>query len=693
MNDHWTNTDIVKIRSSWADVMALNYYKDQDFVDKLFADLVKESKDARASLEDPKVYAEQRELFAEILKFSMLYLHKRQMLEECMNDFISENPSLVVYGVTYLEPLGSVMIKALRRTLGNDKFKPDLEGLWVKLYIFIANSILLNDDAASESEGETNSLSEEILPLRLQGNSSYTTVPPVPAGPGLGRISIDLGKNEMYRGFRRNSLALEGPTLSLVVPPAISSTVLCASSIVNEPYEEPMLTPRSARRNTDSMMEKLGLGIDQTASPRNKLSAPFDPRRKPSHKRTPSESHISLSQHGRQSSYSSSNASVSTVDDNLEDEINFSLPEEPKASVFDTKSFGIGALAPIAESDPDCANDSSSTTSSHYGLDDSAMEASSGSSSLSLHNSDYKSSISSGSGHSAHENNFKSNNTPLASPQPRSFGFPPISKQYDSPYANKMYLSSVPHFSALNNRASVGFMKSSYVLKKGMGSDAYQSDAASIVRSQSTSKPHSYARSVFSLPPDRSANNERTYSFTQPRMPSSFESLSVKTPSPKVELIPRHGAAQIKHKKSSQSMSHNKIPQISDKALVRSTLTEAKPKRSFLKKLLSMFGSSSPEPRTISSPMNVKHLNGATQSIASMGISSRISSSDVRSKSTTMARADIYNDMQSGMESVKTSRSLFKSKPIDPTCEKGKPNKYLVKKVPYKTIYMKDLIP
>lgn len=691
MNDNWTNTDIVKIRSSWADVMALNYYKDQDFVDKLFTDLVNGNKDARASLEDPKVYAEQKELFAEILKFTMLYLHKRQMLEECMKEFISENPLLVVYGVTYLEPLGSVMIKALRQTLGNEKFKPDLEGLWVKLYIFIANSILLNEDAASESEEESNSLSEESTPpLRLQGTSSYTTVPPKPAGTGLGRISIDLGKNEMYRGFRRNSLALEGPTLSLVVPPAISSTILCSSSIINEPYEEPVLTPRSVRRNTDNMMEKLGLGIEQTASPKHKLNAPFDPRRKPSHKRNQSESHIPFLQHERHNSYSSSNASVSTVDDKFEDEINFSLPEEPKASVFDTKSFGIGALAPIAESDPDCADDSSSTTSSRYGLDDSAMEASSGSSSLSLHNSDYKSSISSGSGHSTHETNFKTNNTPLASPQPRSFGFPPISKQYDSPYANKMYLSSVPHFSALNNnRASAGFMRSSYVLKKGMGDNADQSDAASIVRSQSTGK--SYARSVFSLPPGKSANEERTYSFSKPRMPSSFESQSFRTPSPKVELLPRQNTI-LKTKNSLQNISNTQMPQIQDKALIRSSLKESKPKKSFFKKLLNIFGSSSTEPREISSPMNVKHVNGATNSLASMGISSRISSSDVRSKPATMARADIHSDMRSGMESVKTSRSLFKNKPVDPTMEKGKPNKYLVKKVPYKTIYMKDLI-
>lgn len=693
MNNHWTNTDIVKIRSSWADVMALNYYKDQDFVDKLFTDLITENQEARASLENSQVYSEQKELFAEILKFTMLYLHKRQILEECMSEFISENPSLVVYGVTYLEPLGSVMIKALRRTLGNDKFKPDLEGLWVKLYIFIANSILLNDDAASESEGEVNSLSESTPPLRLQGTSSYTTNFPEPAGPGLGRISIDLGKNEMYRGFRRNSLALDGPTLSLVVPPAISSSVLCASSVVNELHEEPMLTPRSSRRNTDNMIQQLGLNGEQNASPRNKLSAPFDPRRKSSHKRNLSESHISLSQHGRQSSYSSSNASVSTVEDNFEDEINFSLPEEPRASVFDTKSFGIGALAPIAESDPDCADDSSSTTSSRYGLDDSAMEASSGSSSLSLHNSDYKSSISSGSGRSAHETNFKSNNTPLASPQPRSFGFQPAPKVYDSPYSNKMYLSSVPYFGAINsNRASAGFMKSSYVLKKGMGNEANQSDAASIVRSQSTSRSHSYARSVFSLPPDRSANEERSYSFAPPRIPSSFESQNFRASSPKVELIPRQESTQMRTKKASQKSS-NKIQHGSDKALIRSQQSESKPKKSFFKKLLNMFGSSSPEPRTISAPMNVKHLNHAAPSISSMGVTSRLSSSDVRSKATTLARAEVRSDMYSTMESVKTSRSLFKSKPVDPTLDKGKPNKYLVKKVPYKTIYMKDLIP
>lgn len=707
MTDHWTNSEIVKIRSSWADVMALNYYKDNDFVDKVFTDLVEVSPESRALLEDKRVYAEQKDLFAEILKFSMLYLHKCRLLEECMSDFVSENPSLVIYGVTYLEPLGSVLIKALRRTLGDDRFKPDVEGLWVKLYIFIANSILLNENV---SESDEDSVTETTAPLRLSA-TSYTTEKPscsaVSAGgeSKLEVISIDLGKNEKYRGFRRNSLAADGPTLSLVVPPTITSSALTASKLDHEP----VLTPRSSRRNTAEMLQKLGLSGEGLSSPKRRTDAPFDPRRQPTHRRTPSERHIDINEHQRQNSFSSSLGSVSTVDDCFEDEINFSSPEEPKSSVFDTKSFGINGLAPIAEFEPGCLNDASSSTSSRYGPDDSAHEASSRASSLSLHNLDYKSSISSGSGHSGNEATFKSTNVHLESPQPNSYRYPYISKEYDSPYTNKSYLSSVPHFQAdFGKRASSGFMKSSYVLKKEMGNGNDTSDCASISRSRSFARPtHSYARSVFSLPPDRSPSTEQTYSFTQPR-PAFHVPLQLRAPSPKVELLPRSTTSQVlsthgktsevrkgepkkRESKKSETKHDSKIaPLMSIGTLAASINTqESKPKRNFMRRLQNKFRSSSLEKKMNAAASAIPSFGGA--SVTSTGLSSRLSSSDVRSKTATMSRADLF-ESQSTRDSFKSSVSFFRNKTLVEENKKEKQNKYYVKKVPYKTVYIRDLI-
>lgn len=693
MNLHWTSTEIVKIRSSWADVMALNYYRDNDFINKIFEQLVLENAAARALLADPKVFAEQKELFAEILKFSMLYMHKRAVLEECMSEFITENPSLVVYGVTYLEPLGAVMIKALRGVLGEERFKYDLEGLWVKLYIFIANSILLNDANSSESDGEGSLVDSMTAPLRLQSGNSAPSTPatsyaasPLPTSPlapdfGLARLNIDLGANEKYKGFRRNSQGLE--TLSLVVPPVI------ASKPIVEVDAEPTLTPRSNRRNTSHMLEKLGLLSENLSSPvapekSQPTMAPFDPRRKSFHRRTPSETHVALSPPQSRHSYSSSEGSIN--DRYLEEEIVFSLPEEPKSNVFDSKSFGIGALAPIAESEPDCLEDTISTTSSRYGPDDLALEASSGTSSLSLHNLDYKSSISSGSGNSGVDTSFKTGGALLASPQPRSLGFPYLSKEYDSPYSKRSYLSLVPHLGiSEGRRASVGFMKSSYILKKDMSREERDvSDVVSMCRSLSYTKPRSYARSVFSLPPDRSPAEETTYNFVPPpRLPCASEEAPAK--SPKVELIPKH--QPIATPVAARSMA----PLIMSGASSKSST-----KKGFFKKLHSMFGS---EKKTISAPMPMQSAKPApsisSAAFSSAAFSSRLSSSEVRSSHATLGRSELFslNDgAVSAVESKKTLRSLFKKAPVAVGSEKEKRNKYYVKKVPYKTIYMKDLI-
>lgn len=685
MNLHWTNTEIVKIRSSWADVMALNYYRDNNFIDKLFSELVLQNDAARALLADKKVYNEQKEFFAEILKFSMLYLHKRAVLEECMSDFIAENPLLVVYGVTYLEPLGAVLIKALRSVLGDDRFKCDLEGLWVKLYIFIANSILLNDANGSDTDGEGSLTDSFTAPLRLASRNDAPNTPatsfaasPLPISPltadfGLARLNIDLGANEKYKGFRRNSQGLE--TLSLVIPPAIST---------NTPDYDPTLTPRSSKRNTSQMLEKLGLLSENLSSPLQPFekphspTAPFDPRRKSYHRRTASETHISLSPPQTHHSYTSSEGSIN--ENCLEEEIVFSLPDEPRSAVFDSKSFGIGALAPIVESD--LAEDAASTASSHYGPDDLALEASSGTSSLSLHNLDYKSSISSGSGHSGVDTNFKSGSAALVSPQPRQLGFPFLTKETESPYLNRSYLSLVPHFGlSEGKRASVGFMKSSYILKKDMtATERDVSDVVSIQRSLSYTTSRSYARSVFSLPPDRNRAEESSYSFAAPpKMPH----VAQETPkTPKVELIPKNQPVAVPQSQPVAAATPSMAALIMSGATDKSTS-----KRGFFLKLHSIFGSDKP---SISSPMPLQKAKPAP-SISSGAFSARLSSSDVRSKNTTMGRSELLS-MPSGVESTKTLRSLFKKAPVAVGSDKEKRNKYYVKKVPYKTIYMKDFI-
>ncbi|KAL6452456.1 hypothetical protein SBY92_001714 [Candida maltosa Xu316] len=150
----------------------------------------------------------------------------------------------------YLEPMGNSLIRTFRKSLGNN-FNSVLELMWIKVYVFIANSILqYEEEAAMRGGSETSSLNEEeyIPPLNLARRGSSVETNPSPPPPTttslveekiekpvigfdnskpvkvldkFNSIEIDLKSNDKYKGFRRSVDVAASP---IQVPIPTSST-------------------------------------------------------------------------------------------------------------------------------------------------------------------------------------------------------------------------------------------------------------------------------------------------------------------------------------------------------------------------------------------------------------------------------------------------------------------------------------
>lgn len=158
-------------------------------------------------------------LFDDILRFVLSYVDDNEMLNEFMYQFIQENELFANVAVEYLEPMGGALIQTFKQWLGNGKFDSEIEIIWIKVYVFIANSILSVDDLASEVSSTfsnkelSNSEEEDVAPLNIF--KPEPVAEPVaeqvevaqPKQSILDRsntIQFHLNSNEKYRGFRRS---------------------------------------------------------------------------------------------------------------------------------------------------------------------------------------------------------------------------------------------------------------------------------------------------------------------------------------------------------------------------------------------------------------------------------------------------------------------------------------------------------
>lgn len=744
------NSDLIKIRSSWADVMASSHYGEDDFVNNAFSSLLHNNADLKQLFVDSAILEKQKYYFKELLKFTMTYLHDEMVLNECTNMFVNENPSVVKYGVSYLEPMGSEVISTLRTSLGREKFHAGLETLWIKVYVYIANCILLHDvsDVSSviSNTNQSSASEEEILPLKFN-KSPAPLSPETPLREISGNtIKIDLGGNEKYRGFRRSVTESPKAPVLVKVPESFISSQGVKSvaqafnrssssspqpsemSLLFDPrplrrrpsMEEPVLTPRSSRRNSSVQLQELGLAKEV------KDSTPvqsFDPRRKASHRRTASDLSLTRNVPERLLSTSSNESQVSDVDDDykLEDDINFNQPTKQRSPVFDHNSFGIKGLAPIVESEHDDETSQYSAGSSNYAANsekDSEEDYSSRTSSLSLHNLDYKSSISSGSAHSpVMDKGHKSTQSDISFMAPLSIRkINQVDSYENSPYQNRVFSSSVPSLSSrMSNgqRASLGFMRSSFILKKEMQEMGYNNPENVVVKPQIPAA----TRSMVDVGAHHSHHS----------LASLVSLIARPSTQTKNELLPLPTLGRME-KESSPTPSQ------------ASTTSSKKKKSNFREKLYALFGpSSSSAPsvstKTISGPISVtkppipavyetfvdsrplineqpKHTSSRSSTLRNNVVTSnytrnsnRVSSLDLRFSSVKSQQSEYTGSIMlnktsdtASILSLSTSKSRFSffkrsSQNVKyPEGQAKKMNKYYVLKVPYKTIYAKDLI-
>lgn len=707
--------DLDKIRGSWTDVTATT--SDDVLVRRMFTALMASSADAKQALADRAVLSEQRSLFAELLGFTMMYLHDESLLNECLDEFIKENPTLVKYGVRYLEPMGAVVIQTMRGAMGSEKFHAGLETLWIKLYVYLANCILVNDISDAElviSAGQGSS-SSEVEGLEPVAPLSFKSPEPKMPAPGASHIVVDVQK---YKGFRR--LAGEGSAVLIPTSPLVNAKKTDAKTS----QSDPVLTPRSSRRNV-ALTASL---VDDDLVVHDVNQKPFDPRRRSSHRRQP----LDLSLHmecdsSRKLSASSYDSPVSDVEDTFrlaEAEMDFTAAPPARPPVFDSNSFGLRGLAPIAETDDDEDNHEArlqnSDGLSHYAatverddVEADEDEQSSRTSLLSLHNLDYKSLISSGSG----PEEKVSPRQPAQIPQfsPKMSHLPQLPGAL--PYMLRAFLGLMPSLcsrsSGSGQRASLGFMRLSFVLKKEMSELGYNlpENVYTSALSQMRETQSVMALPLQSLPavtnleiparaPER-ASARKTETISQLTKPA----IAPAAPAAKKSFRSRLGSLFSSLSASAPAKPAITAKDISaPKPLPKAPVRQHEPHRQPVKASASHSQSQAKASKTAPLLKSSRSLRANYSMGEATFALNRMSSLDIRLIPPPPGYAhSVYSKATSDACSVRSENShnsgfhLFRKNgqpqlkyPLDTTTQKKQ--KYMVKKVPYKTIYVKDII-
>lgn len=230
--------EVHNIKTSWSRT------DQDDFFNRLYPNLFDQNRSLRQIFHnDELVIHEHSNIFADLFSFIIDNIEDGALLDEFLYQFVKENQRFAETAVKYLEPMGNTLITTFKQVL-NTHWTSVLELVWIKVYVFVANSILqLVDDIPSE----TSSINEaDIPPLNIQRNLSRTTsrdqsivgvaapgvespvlmdsapTPQTPSTPVMdfdvkpgkaketsilnkhNSIEIDLKTNEKYKGFRRS---------------------------------------------------------------------------------------------------------------------------------------------------------------------------------------------------------------------------------------------------------------------------------------------------------------------------------------------------------------------------------------------------------------------------------------------------------------------------------------------------------
>lgn len=512
MTEVFEQSQLQQVKSTWNDITTNNRFHNDSFFSRLYSNLlIKDSYLSKSIFHDDEYQISQEALlFGDLFEFIIENLDDIPLCQEFLLQFQQANAQFVNHLTKYIEPMGNAILVTLKQWIGHENVSRDLETLWIKVYCFIADEILeLTSDADSTFSQEQ--------PLQLKQSTPESDIVPVAAEvvskppvatPEGSVLRFSLDKNEKYKGFRRSVQENYTPNnepVTITIPGSYSQPKSTMSSALSSRLnslnefdprssrrslmtqsecgssnasivtttdtmitvtEEPALTPRSSRRSLNdvpSLVKKLSERqsrfIEDSDSEEEPNVAAFDPRKR---------------KHSRSNSVDHSNG--------LSEEIP-AQKQSPKPS-FDSNSFGLQGLAPIDE------NEFDDTASSRYDSgDDNSFTGtntnsegtdiiSSGASTLSLH--DRSSSLSSGTEPmSSPSPDFKSQPhvrtasgsstisymKPLS--QPRASIPSPLSNM-NSKYSRSASSLLSEYTPSGKNRVSMGFMRSSFVLKKEM---------------------------------------------------------------------------------------------------------------------------------------------------------------------------------------------------------------------------------
>ncbi|ODV78086.1 uncharacterized protein CANTADRAFT_7545 [Suhomyces tanzawaensis NRRL Y-17324] len=305
--------ELLQIKSSWSTVTSV--YQKKKFIPTLYSNLLASNPSLKPTFDNINVLEQHQVIFEDILNFVVSHLGQgQQILDEFLFQFVCENQQFTNESVSYLEPMGSAFIQTFKECM-NRQYDSQLESAWIRVYIFVANSLLLNaEDTESDvgstfSDAKSESVSEDevhIAPLNIKKQEEDdvppraipVTIPqpqqpaqeqtPEPAQPKqteldkANTIQFSLNSNEKYRGFRRNNenLAPQKEPISVKIP----------SSNTFQKVHTPASSNMSA--SLSSLLAKSSPS-SSSASSLASPSAPFDPRKSKRFGRSPVSSSAS----------------------------------------------------------------------------------------------------------------------------------------------------------------------------------------------------------------------------------------------------------------------------------------------------------------------------------------------------------------------------------------------------------------
>ncbi|CCE78484.1 Piso0_001107 [Millerozyma farinosa CBS 7064] len=314
-----TEQDIYRLSSSWNTIHTNSRYHNDSFVSRLYANLLAANPKLLPVFSGENGLQEHSALFGELLSLTMIYLNDMPTLKICIAAYARENPLFTEQCCEIVEPMGSALVLTLRQWLGKGVFDNELQELWIKVYVMLANTLLQSAPESNESSddcsSEQSSLEEPIpalnprrreqsatpatsededvppraeekplpiveKPLPVVERAEQTDIPPRRAPPkeieskvssntnpkmktssSMPMLQINLSSNEKYKGFRRSVSkdTLTADPIALEIPKTMSLSNVTESS-----------------RDIDALNKE----IAYLSSPRESLrkSEPFDPR-------------------------------------------------------------------------------------------------------------------------------------------------------------------------------------------------------------------------------------------------------------------------------------------------------------------------------------------------------------------------------------------------------------------------------